>query len=215
MSQVDPFLWEQNWMPCPGHARSQQCTNTIIFIKKDQVPKARAKDVTYGLITCLVQPEKIDKPNRTKLVTGGDKVHYPSNAGTPTADLLTVKIFINSIISTPGTKFMTLDIKDFYLSTPMARYKYMQLCIADMPEDIIKHHNLRDKAIPNGYIYCEIQKGMYGLPQAGIITQQLLKERLQKTWKPSKPDNPRPMEARHSAYKFLPGHQQFRGKVRG
>jgi hypothetical protein len=28
--------------------------NTIIFIKKDQVPKARAKDVTYGLITCLV-----------------------------------------------------------------------------------------------------------------------------------------------------------------
>ncbi len=29
-------------------------TNTIIFIKKDQVPKARAKDVTYGLITCLI-----------------------------------------------------------------------------------------------------------------------------------------------------------------
>jgi hypothetical protein len=29
-------------------------TNTIIFIKKDQVPKVRAKDVTYGLITCLL-----------------------------------------------------------------------------------------------------------------------------------------------------------------
>ncbi len=29
-------------------------TNTIIFIRKDQVPKTRAKDVTYGLITCLV-----------------------------------------------------------------------------------------------------------------------------------------------------------------
>jgi hypothetical protein len=28
--------------------------NTIIFIKNNQVPKARAKDVTYGLITCLV-----------------------------------------------------------------------------------------------------------------------------------------------------------------
>ena len=33
-------------------------TNTIIFIKKNQVPQDRAKDVTYGLITCLVQPEK-------------------------------------------------------------------------------------------------------------------------------------------------------------
>ncbi len=35
----------------PGHSTG---TNTIIFIRKDQVPKARAKDVTYGLITCLV-----------------------------------------------------------------------------------------------------------------------------------------------------------------
>ncbi len=48
-----------------------------------------------------------------------------------------------------------------------------------MPEDVIEHYNLRDKATPNGYIYCEIQKEMYGLPQAGIIAQQLLEERLQ------------------------------------
>ena len=27
-------------------------------------------------------------------------------------------------------------------------------------------------------VYCKMQKGMYGLPQAGIIAQQLLKERL-------------------------------------
>ncbi len=49
-----------------------------------------------------------------------------------------------------------------------------------MPVDIIEHYNLRDKATPNGYIYCKMQKRMYGLPQAGIITQQLLKECLQK-----------------------------------
>ncbi len=29
-------------------------TNTIIFIRKNQVPTTRAKDVTYGLITCLI-----------------------------------------------------------------------------------------------------------------------------------------------------------------
>jgi hypothetical protein len=151
-------------------------TDTIIFIKKDQVPKTGAKDMTYGLITCLIQPEKIDEPNRTRLVAGGDRVLYPGYASTPTANLLTVKILINSIISTAGAKFMTMDIKDFYLNIPMARYKYMRLRIADMPEDIIEHYNLRDKATPDGYIYCEIQKGMYGLPQAGIIAQQLLKE---------------------------------------
>jgi hypothetical protein len=128
-------------------------TNTIIFIRKDQVPTTRAKDVTYGLIACLIQPEKLDEPNRTRLIAGGDRVHYPDDAGTPTTNLLTVKILINSIISTAGAKFMTMDIKDFYLNIPMARYKYMQLRIADMPDNIIEHYYLRDKATPNGYIY--------------------------------------------------------------
>ncbi len=114
------------------------------------------------------------------MVAGGDRVHYPGSTGTPTTNLLTVKILINSIISTAGTKFMTMDIKDFYLNTLMARYEYMRLRIADMPDNVIEHYNLRDKATPDGYIYCKIQKGMYGLPQAGIIAQQLLKERLQK-----------------------------------
>ena len=49
-----------------------------------------------------------------------------------------------------------------------------------MPEDVIAHYKLNEIATPEGYIYCEIQKGMYGLPQAGIIAQQLLEERLQK-----------------------------------
>ena len=154
-------------------------TNTIIFTKKNQVPKDRAKDVTYGLITCLVRPEKMDEPNRTRLVAGGNRVHYPGDAGTPTANLLTVKLLLNSIISTPNAKFMTMDIKDFYLNTPMARFEYMRLQLEDMPEDVIAHYNLNKIATPEGYIYCEIQKGMYGLPQAGIIAQQLLKERLQ------------------------------------
>ncbi len=56
---------------------------------------------------------------------GGDRVHYPGNASTPTANLLTLKILINSIISTAGAKFMTMDYKDFYLNTPMASYEYM------------------------------------------------------------------------------------------
>ncbi len=103
------------------------------------------------------------------MVAGGDRVHYPGNAGIPTANLLTVKILIKSIISTAGPKFMTMDIKDFYLNTLMARYKYMQLRIADMLDDVIEHYNLWDKATPNGYICCGIQKRMYSLPQAGII----------------------------------------------
>ncbi len=83
------------------------------------------KDTTYGLITCLVRPEKNDKPNRTRLVAGGDRVNYPGDAGKPTTDLLTIKLLMNSIISTKGARFMTMDIKDFHLNTPIAGYKYM------------------------------------------------------------------------------------------
>ena len=36
----------------------------------------------YGQITCLIRPEKLNKPNRTRLVAGKDRVHYPGNAGT-------------------------------------------------------------------------------------------------------------------------------------
>ena len=51
---------------------------------------------------------------------------------------------------------MTMDIKDFYLNTPMTRYEYMRLKISDMPKDVIEHYNLRDIATPDGFIYCEI-----------------------------------------------------------
>jgi hypothetical protein len=73
---------------------------------------------------------------------------------------------------------MTMDIKDF--TSTLERYEYMWLQLSDMPEDVIPHYKLNKIATPEGYIYCEIQKGMYGLPQAGIIAQQLLEERLEK-----------------------------------
>jgi hypothetical protein len=87
--------------------------DTIFFIPKDKVPRARAKDGTYGLITCPIRPEKTNEPNRTRLVAGGDRVHYPFDAGTPTADLLTLKLLISSVISTSGTRFFTIDTTNF------------------------------------------------------------------------------------------------------
>ena len=92
--------------------------------------------------------------------------------------MLTTKILLNSIISTHGARFMTIDIKDFYLNTPMDRPEFMQLKIADLLEDFIELYNLKQLATPDGYIHVHIQKGMYGLPQVGIIAQQLLEKRL-------------------------------------
>ncbi len=62
----------------------------------------------------------------------------------------------------------------------MKRPEYMQLKIADILNKIIEQYNLRELVDDDGYVYCEISKGMHGLPQAGIIAQELLAERLAK-----------------------------------
>ena len=73
--------------------------NKILFITKEDLPAARWKDVTYGRIVVNYRPEKSD-PNRVRLTVGGDRINYPGDCGTPTSDMLTVKLLLNSIIST-------------------------------------------------------------------------------------------------------------------
>ena len=154
-------------------------TKTIAFMAKQQIPQARRKDITYGRIVCTYRSEKND-PYRTRITMGGNFINYPDDCGTPTADLLTVKLMFNSIISTSGAKFMTIDIKDFYLMTPMDRYEYFRMKLDLFPQDIIDEYELRDKVDTDGNIFCEVRRGMYGLPQAGIIAQDLLTKRLHK-----------------------------------
>ena len=44
----------------------------------------------------------------------------------------------------------------------------MKLCLDIILEDILSQYNLRDVAL-DGWVYCEIKKGMYGLPHAGKL----------------------------------------------
>ncbi len=74
--------------------------------------------------------------------------------------------------------FLGINLANFYLNTPMLSLKYMRLCLAIIPNKIIIHYNLCDIVTSDGWAYIEIQKGMYGLPQAGIHTNQLLEKRL-------------------------------------
>jgi hypothetical protein len=154
-------------------------TNTIQFTRKKQVPLNRRKEVTYGSFSCNIKPNKEEK-DHTRLTAGGNLINSPDNVGTPTADMTLFKCMVNSIISTLGACCIMVDIKDFYLNMPMTCFEYMGIMIFDIPEDIIEEYNLREIVMEDGYVYCKIRKGMYGLPQAGIIAQELLTERLAK-----------------------------------
>jgi hypothetical protein len=48
------------------------------------------------------------------------------------------------------------------------------------PPDIIEEYGLRNKVDADESVFCEVRQGMYGLPQAGIIAQDLLTKQLNK-----------------------------------
>ncbi len=92
--------------------RIEKPIKTIRFIRKENVPVDRRKDVTYGSFSCDYKPNKKEQ-NRTRLAMGGDRINYPDDCGTPTADMILFKILTNSIISTPNAKYLMMDIKAF------------------------------------------------------------------------------------------------------
>jgi hypothetical protein len=48
-----------------------------------------------------------------------------------------------------------------------------------LPQETIDKYDLMELA-QDGKVYLEFQKGMYGLPQAGILTNELLQRNLAK-----------------------------------
>lgn len=149
-------------------------TDTIFFIPHSSVPPDRT--VTYGRIVCDYRPQK-SEPERTRLTVGGNLIDYPFDVSTDTSDLTTAKLVINSTISTPGARQVLIDLKNYYLGTPMDRYEYMRLAIDLLPDEIVQQYHLHD-LVHNGFVYVEIRRGMYGLPQAGIIANNQLVKRL-------------------------------------
>ena len=152
-------------------------TNSIFVLTHEQIRAIpRDRTVTYTRIVVDYRPQKAD-PNRVRLTAGGNLIDYPGELTTRTAELTTAKILWNSTISTPNARYTCLDIKNFYLGTPMQRYEYMKMPVSVFPDHIIAQYNLNKHAY-NGFVYIEIRKAIYGLPQAGILANQLLRQRL-------------------------------------
>ena len=59
----------------------------------------------------------------------------------------------------------------------MTDYEYMRIPRHLVPQEFIDEYGLESKFY-KGFLYCEIRKGFYGLPQAGKLTNTLLKQRL-------------------------------------
>lgn len=152
-------------------------TNCVFVMSPEDIPNIpKDRVVTYASIAVDYRPQKED-PNRVRITAGGNLIKYPHELTTRTADLTTSKILWNSVVSTEGARFMCLDISSFYLCTPMDRYEYMKIPLELFPEHIRQQYKLYEKN-KNGFVYLEIRRAIYGLPQGGILANKLLRERL-------------------------------------
>jgi hypothetical protein len=82
--------------------------------------------------------------------------------------MCTIKIHLNSVISTPGAGYMNIDLKDLYINHVLLGPEFMCIPIWAIPKIIMDNYNLWH-LVHNGYLTCRIDKAMYGLPQAGCI----------------------------------------------
>lgn len=170
--QKDPKTWKPSVSNELGRLadgiRNIKGTNTIRFIPKHMVPQ-NAK-YTYANFICDYRPLKDDK-YRVRLCVGGDKLDYVYDAGSPAASLIETKLILNSTISDAkkGARFMTADIKDFFLATPMEGYEYMRIHSKYFFDDIREKYKIDEIVADDGYVYVRIEKGMYGLKQAAVL----------------------------------------------
>ncbi len=81
------------------------------------------------------QTEK-DDSNRTRLTDGGNHTVCPFDVSTPTVKMMTVKMHLNSVISTKGAQYCTIDLNNFYLNTTMELPEYKWMKLRDLPQEI-------------------------------------------------------------------------------
>ena len=112
----------------------------------------------YALSDLLSQKED---PNQTQITTRRNLItEYPGETSTGAVSLETIKIHLNSVLSTPKAKCISMDISNIYLNTPLDRFEYMHIPYSNFLPDIIYHHNLATKVAADSFIYIKIRQAM-------------------------------------------------------
>ncbi len=168
----DKLLWEK--------AHGEEIVRLIEsetgrFIHRREMPKDRQASYYNPQCKIKIKPDGSIQ-RRVRGTIGGDKVHYPGDTAAFVAHLETIRLHINAAVS-EDAELCTADISDFYLGTPLDRKEYMSISLKHIPIDIQERYNILGM-VHNGYILMEISKGIYGLPQAGKLSQDRLVKHL-------------------------------------
>lgn len=125
-------------------------TNTIFFMSQEQIKQNHDRSATLT---------KSVSPWVAIWLTTHIWTNYPYSWPYNHQDFLW-----NRLLTTPNAEYIFIEIKNFYLETPLDWYKYMKTNLVNVLTEFICLYNLQDK-FKNGFLYMEIKMGMYGLPQ--------------------------------------------------
>ena len=157
--------------------------NTMKFVHKHKIPSK--KKITYSGFVADVRPQKEEK--KTIWLTSGNQLHYEGQKSTETAGLETIKIFLNSVISTPNARFACFDIGNMYLSTNLPTPEYMKIHMNTIPHEVIDEYNVAQYQDAMLYVNVEVIGAIYGLAQSGyLVNQEFIKHLAPYGYYPSK-----------------------------
>jgi hypothetical protein len=154
------------------HRKLVTQTSTMHVIHKDAIPVDRRMDVAY------YNPQVKDKYKNGEWLrcvrgtVGGDRTNFTGPVTARTASLEVVRAMLNSVLA-DDAEFMAADITDYYLNTPLERPEYMRMSRKQVSDTIIAEYGYEQYFV-NDMLYFQINKGMYGLPQAGLLAQNRL-----------------------------------------
>lgn len=145
--------------------RLLETTSTMRFIHPHEKPDNRL--ASYYNPQCSI---KHGTDKRIRGTYGGDHSDYVGDVSANTASLETVNIMLNATISEEDSHFTTADIKDFFLMTNLARPEFMWVPVRQIPARIQHKYNVAQYT-HNERALVQIDKSIYGLPQAALLAK--------------------------------------------
>ena len=131
------------------------------------------------MVLCEVRLQKY-YPNQIRITVADSRISYPGDKDTPTGSLNFVNLMIDSVLSRLNACCVWFDFKKQILQTPMDQPEYVRIKLSDISQKFIEEYNFT-QLVQNGWIYFDILRGWYGLPQPGRISNDLLCKHLEKS----------------------------------
>ena len=99
---------------------------------------------------------------------GGDRKPYDGPTSAMTAALETIRLLLNAIVSEKAS-YMCIDIKDYYMGTPLLGPEYMTINVKHIPLSTQSKYGIQQLA-SNGSVVMRLGSTTYGLTSAGRLS---------------------------------------------